>query len=287
MVRDIRLAVSPEFNLGATLLCGQAFRWYENRGGSFTGVIDGGVVDLRKDGQGIFARVEGDPGLNGDRLRDYFDLDLNLEGILRELGKDENVRRAIDLYGEMRILHQSPFECLISFIISANNYIPRIKSTISKLSKTLGEHIARGYHAFPKPYAIAGSNVETLERCGMGFRAKYVWEASRRIASGDFDLEGIGAMPYAEAKERLMELKGVGEKISNCVLLYSMRKYEAFPVDVWIKQVVQDLYFDGADVPMKAISNFASERFGEFAGYAQLYLYHWARMEYRKGRAPH
>lgn len=208
----------------------------------------------------------------------YFDLGRNYIEIKNILSKkDDILKKAIDFAPGIRILNQEPWECLISFIISQNNRIPMIKQVIRNISEKYGTALG-DYFLFPTLEEIEKADEEELMSCKTGFRAKYIIDAIKNVESGNVDFEKLGEVSTHEVREKLMEIKGVGEKVSDCVMLFSMGRKETFPTDVWVKRVMEYFYFDGADTKIKDIHSFAEGKFGEYAGFAQQYLFHYARM---------
>lgn len=268
-----------DFNLEHTLECGQAFRW-EKLDGSYIGVIGDALVKVAFDGRRL--AIEASSPVNEKKIADYFGLNEDLPRIYKEIGKDPHIRKAIKKFHGLRILNQDRWECLASFILSSYNNIPRIKKMIAGLSGRFGRRLVldniEGY-SFPAAEKIAKADMKSLKGLGLGFRAAYIKDTAQKIASKKFDLDKLEDLNYGEAKKRLLSLKGVGEKVADCALLFSFRKYEAFPVDVWIKRGVERLYFGGKAVAPDKAAAFARERFGPYAGYAQEYLYHYLRCE--------
>lgn len=272
-----------DFNLEHTLECGQAFRW-EKSGGIYYGVIDEALVKVDYDGRELI--VEASSPVNKNKIVDYFGLNENLPAIYEEIGRDGNIRRAIKMYHGLRILNQEHWECLASFILSSYTNIPRIKKMIASLSRRFGKRLVLDgleAYSFPAAGKLAKADMGSLRGLGLGFRAGYIKDTAQKIASKEFDLNGLEDLNYEEARKELLTLKGVGEKVADCVLLFSFRKYEAFPVDVWIKRGIEKLYFKGDIRAPKRAAEFAREHFGPYAGYAQEYLYHYLRHE--RGRS--
>ena len=254
--------------------CGQAFRWVKAKDG-FVGVVRGRVLKLK--------------GINGgfeiqntsmDEFQSvwaqYFDINRDYGAIKTELSKDDAIKAAIVFGSGIRILNQDFWEMLISFIISANNNIPRIKGIIERLSFRYGERITSiegEYYAFPDSLALSCATEEDLLRCGCGYRARYIKKTAQMVESGEVSFERIKDMSYREASNLLLKCPGVGPKVADCVLLFSACKTEAFPVDVWIKRGMEKLYgLNGKND--KEIKRFAQERFGKLAGFAQQYLFY-------------
>jgi len=261
------------FDLKHTIGSGQAFSW-QCIEGQYLGVIKGRAVRISQAGDGLEYAFssKGDPGT----IRDYFRLDDDLEGIYAELNKDPALAKATKKYPGLRIIRQDPWECMISFMCSVNNNIPRIKGMIRNLSEGYGPQIeSEGnlLYAFPAKEQLSRASVQGLVRCGLGFRAGWIYEACR----AELDFDELKESDYLKAKERLMQLKGIGDKVADCVLLFSLEKPEAFPVDVWIRRAMSQLYFKGRKPKDREIRQFAMQKW-EHAGYAQQYLYHYTRL---------
>ena len=212
-------------------------------------------------------------------LRHYLDLNRDLPAILDAVDIDPFIHRSIETFRGMRILNQEVWECLTSFILSQNNNVPRIKGIIRTISTRFGEKTTLDNlvdYAFPTPQALAEAGVETLYDCGLGYRAPYVWTVSSAVAAAEFDLEALKSAPYAEAKRELMAFKGIGEKVADCICLFSLGHVQALPIDVWVKRIIEQLYLK-RKASIREIRQFAEEYFGEYLGYAQQYLFHYAR----------
>ncbi len=190
------------------------------------------------------------------------------------------MKGAISRYLGMRLLEQEPWECLVSYLCSINSNIPRISTLVEILSNRLGKPISLDgvtRYTFPEPYALADLGEMGLRLMGLGFRAPYLAGAAQAVASDRLDLANLRELPYPQAKEELMKLHGIGDKVADCVLLFSMGKLEAFPVDRWVRRAVQGWYFPGKHITNREIRLWAQERFGPYAGYAQQYLFHAQR----------
>ncbi len=285
--REVVIYGVEPFDLTQTLDSGQAFRWAAGRD-VFTGVVRGRVVRIRQEGRDlVLLEPTDDEGVR--MVVRYFSLDTDHAAIERRLAEtDEWLARAVAAFPGLRLLRQDPWECLISFILSARNAIPLIRRAIERIASTYGDPIAPdgppggeapSFFAFPTAGQLACANVVDLVKCGAGFRSQYVKAAAERVASGDLNLATLKGLGYERAKARLMELRGVGDKIAGCVLLFSFEFHEAFPIDVWMTRIMRHVYFNGARVSPATIAEFARERFGELAGYAQQYLFHYARKE--------
>lgn len=251
-------------SLPLTLDCGEAFRWVEQGDGSWSGAAYGKYLNIKEENSTFILK---DTSLEDfeNVWRNYFDLDRDYAAICAKLKEDELVRETIDEYYGIRILNQEPWEALVSFVISQQNNIKRIKGIIKRLCDTYGEEICDGWHAFPTSKTLSSLSVEDFEAIGLGYRAKYVKKLADDVESGVIDLAAIKAMDLDDAKKNLLSIYGVGEKVANCALLFGFQFIRCFPVDVWMKRVLQ--YYP----------NGLPECFSGYEGIAQQYLFHWAR----------
>lgn len=263
--KDIVLYDVPCLNIELCVFCGQAFRWKKNNDGSFRGIVDGKVTDIAQtEDKIIFKNTSEDDFLN--LWKDYFDIDADYENYCRILSNDENIKKACEEYYGIRILHQKPWEALCSFIISQNNNIPRIMGIIDRLCESFGEKIGENDYTFPSYERLRNVSAEELAPLRAGFRNKYIADAVDKLCSGEIDLEKIKTMPIEDARAELMKIKGVGAKVAECTLLYGFGRKEAFPVDVWVKKIMAEMYPEGLPDCCKNIE-----------GIAQQYLFHWRR----------
>lgn len=268
-----------DLDLKETFECGQCFRWQEDEDGSYVGVVSGRAVRTFIKNGSLY--IKGGRPEDEEFWKNYFDFDTDYSEIKCELSKDDDtLKKAIECGSGIRILNQEPFETTITFIISANNRIPMIRRSVERISSYFGKPIefeGKTYYSFPEPEILSKLKEEDLQKCGCGFRSPYILETSQRIAQGEAVLEEIMKMPITEAHKELIKLKGIGTKVADCILLFSMKKNEAFPVDVWVKRVMQYFYL-APDVSLKKIRDFGMERFGQNAGIAQEYLFNYARI---------
>ena len=293
---DIKLSRSTgPFSLEHTLNCGQLFRW-EKLGDWWYGVVADRVIKVKQSNERLIFQVFPEAPNQGF-IENYLRLDDNLSSILSEISKDEHIRKAIKLFCGLRISRQEPWECLISYICATYKSIPAIKKMIKNISQRFGKKLTfDGYdfYAFPKPTDLAQVSPKELRSCGLGFRAERVLETAKIVDSGELPLESLKSMDYLEAKRELLVLPGVGQKVADCVLLFSLEKLEAFPIDVWMKRAATTLYashFDssfiesvsckGSITPKEyeTMSCFGKKYFGRYAGYAQEYLFHLMRTQ--------
>jgi N-glycosylase/DNA lyase len=269
-----------------TLECGQTFRWRRSSDGSYFGIVEGSAFIIRQR-ENILEVTSTER--NVERwARKYFALDVDLESVLLEIDRDEYIHKAIESCRGLHILRQEPWETLASYIFSANNNIPNIKRMVENLSQRLGKRRDIGGYSgftFPSPSTII-KNKNVVSKCRLGFRYDYLIEAAEMISEGSIKLERIERLSYKECRENLMKIKGVGTKIADCVVLFSFGMYEAFPVDIWIRRIIRNLYFPGRKVGDEQIKHFARDYFGRYCGYAQEYLYCHYRLNQSQG-LPH
>lgn len=259
-----------DLSLKETLDCGQCFRWKEQPDGSFCGVVRGRAATVHTDGDSLV--IDGAVDSDRDLLADYFDLGLDYAAVRDHLASLHPVMaQAARFAPGIRILRQEPFEALISFIISQNNNIKRIMGIIDRLCECFGEPIGEGAYAFPTAESLAKLTPDDLAPIRAGFRHRYIIDAAQKVADGTVDLEQLRTLPCGEARAALMQITGVGVKVADCVLLYGLHRLEGFPLDVWMKRAMATL-FDGMD----------PSAFGEYAGIAQQYIFHYARLHPEK-----
>jgi N-glycosylase/DNA lyase len=287
----IQLGPSRQFNLDFTLCCGQTFRW-DKHGEWWYGVVGERVFKVRQDGDQLeFENV------GADFVIDYFGLRDDLPKIFLQINKDKHIEEAIDKFKGLRILRQNPWECLISYICATYKSISAIRHMLLDLSRKFGEKACydnHSFYTFPTSARLATAAASELADCGLGYRAKYVSETAKMVHVNGLESDDLRKTTYDEAKKKLLDFPGVGPKVADCVLLFSLGKLEAFPVDVWIRRVILRHYwthFPNEFVKRisgeKSLSNseyeklnlFGREYFGEYAGYAQEYLYHYERMQ--------
>ena len=260
----------PDFSLQHTLECGQFFR--------FTKIFDSYIVQssdrifsLRQKGESLFY-----DGVEESFLIRFFRLDENLDLIYDEIDQDPVIHQAIEKYRGLRMIRQDPWECLISFLCSSAKAVSHIRSMVEVLCRSSGRKISwRSYmgYGFPEPPCM--ETPIQLEPVKAGFRTKYLIKAGQCIDRSH--LLSLRSLSYKEARKRLMNLSGVGKKVADCTLLYSLDFLEAFPMDTWIRKGLQNIYFKGKKAGEKPMEEFVTHHFGPYAGYAQLYLYHFWR----------
>lgn len=259
-----------DFDIKQIAESGECFRWNKINDNHYSGIIGENYCEVLQDGKNVEFL-----GISEEDVKYYFDLDRDYSKIKEFYRADDVLNKAIGFGEGIRILNQDKFETLISFIISANNNIPRIRKSVEKIANRYGKEIADGKFAFPTPKELQVATEEELKETGVGFRAKYIVNTCQAINNG-FDLEKVAKLPTKECKKELMKLMGVGPKVADCVMLFSMGKIDAFPVDVWIKRIMEKLYIK-EEMSLSQIQKYSEEKFGEYAGIAQQYLFFYAR----------
>lgn len=272
------------FNLIDIFECGQCFRWNKEDDESYTGVIANNVLNVKSiENKIIFKGIC--KGNIQDIVTKYFDLNRDYTKIKDKLSKiDSYMKNSIE-YGEgIRILNQDLWETIISFIISANNNIPRIKGIIERLSENYGNEIiwnGKKYYTFPTPEELRNVSVEEYRKLGLGFRDIRVYETTKMILNKEVDLKKLFNEDTETVREELLKFSGVGPKVADCILLFStLKRFEVFPIDVWVRRVMNDLYIKNEDekkVSKKQILEIADKKYGNLAGIAQQYLFYWRR----------
>ncbi len=259
--------------------CGQCFRWYREEDDSYTCIAHKKVINVKKEDNNLILK---NTNINDFEYvwYNYFDLDKDYGEIKKILSSDSIMNKAIKFGSGIRILNQDEWEILISFIISANNRIPMIKRAVRTLSEKYGEYICdykgKKFYSFPTPERLSRLEVEEIKACYTGFRAKYIRNAATIVANKEIDVYRMKNIDTTSARKELMLFSGIGPKVSDCIMLYSMQKYDAFPIDVWVKRVMEYFYVK-EDTKLKDIQKYAQDKFGDYAGYAQQYLFYYAR----------
>lgn len=272
------------FNIKQILECGQCFRWEKKSDTDYIIIAFGRVIEVVQEGDIVTILNTNEDDFKNIWIS-YFDLERDYSKIKEELSKDEILRKSVDYGYGIRILNQESFELLISFIVSARNSIPSIKKTIKKISERWGEEInynGETFYTFPSPEMIKDATLEEIQETGASFRSKYIVDTIERVNEdlenneGTFNLERITALSDDDCHVALQEFKGVGAKVSDCIMLFSMGKHSAFPVDVWVKRAMMHFY-NAEEGSLNKIRIFARERFGDLSGFAQQYLFYYAR----------
>ncbi len=280
-----KIDLIESFNLEHIFECGQCFRWNKEQNGSYTGVFKNNVLNVKIENNQIIFQ-----GICKEDIKktveEYFDFKRDYEKIKKDLSKiDEPLKTSIEYGSGIRLLNQDLWETIISFIISANNNIPRIKGIIERLSNKYGKPIIwneKTYYAFPTIEELSKASVEDLRKLGLGFRDQRVYETTKLILTKQVNLEELETKKNSkEIKEILLTLPGVGPKVADCIMLFSTLKcLDVFPVDVWVRRVMNELYFklpEEGKLKREQIEALAKEKYGNLAGIAQQYLFYWKR----------
>lgn len=258
-----------DLDLDQTLGCGQTFRWRRDQSGRWRGPIGDCVVTLWKEGGALIADSEPHRGDLEERVSTYLRAGDDISVIQASISRDDVLARGLAGLKGLRLVKMDEWECTLSYVLATYANIPRIKKMIERVSSTYGDAIDPEFHSFPTLERMRGASVRDLGRCGLGYRARHVHRLCRSL--DDADMASMREMGYDELRESLLRLPGVGDKVADCIALFGFGRLESFPIDVWIARALARLY--GVRGTYPRLRGFASDRFGEYAGYAQEYIY--------------
>lgn len=268
------------FNLDRILGYGEGNRWNKEDDGSYTGVVKGKILNVAQDDKKVY--------FNNTDLKDfqniwfeYFDLDRDYNEINNKLKSMDNyISRAVDYLRGMRILNQDEWEMMITFIISANNSMTMLQKVVENLSEKfgdyLGEYKGRKYYAFPTPKQLSLASLEDIRSCKTGYRDKYIKSAADNIVNNDINIYKFKELNTEKCIEELKKFDGVGAKVADCIALFGMKKYDTFPMDVWMKRIMKEFYIK-EDMSVEKIRKYSIDKFGELSAFVQQYLFHYVR----------
>ncbi len=270
-----------EINIDDTINSGQVFLW-KKIDSKWYG-IDGKKILILKDKLDVKSK----------NIHNFFRFDDDFQGIKKQLSKDRVMKKAINNFPGMRILRQDPFQCYISFIVSSNSNIPNIQTRLQKLSQKFGEKMIidnNEFFLFPKPEKLANASINEIAKCGLGYRTKYVKKAAIAVNKGMIDFSSLKKQDYQEARDSLCQVFGIGKKVADCILLFSLEKLEAVPLDRWVLRILQKYYSKEFQISTKTITektydelhNKIVDHFGEYAGYGQQFLFKNERDSFAK-----
>ncbi len=286
--QELILQNQDSFVLEHIFDCGQCFRWEKQPDESYIGVVKNGVLKVSKKNKDVFIKGYLNCSLK-DFVNDYFDLDFDYKKIKQKLSKiDDNLKLATEFGTGIRILKQDLWEMIISYIISSNNNIPRIKKIINAISQKYGTKVIwdnKEYYLFPTVKELSKATQEDIRALGAGFRDKYIYKTTSIISNNQIDLDKLKKLSTDDARNVLKQCQGIGDKVADCILLFGMHRFDVYPVDVWVRRVTNELYIHNPDenkVKKEDIINFAFNKFGDIAGLAQQYLFYYRR-ENNKG----
>ena len=283
--QELKIENVNSFNLTHIFECGQCFRWNKNKDMSYTGIVGKNVINISKINNDIYVRSFGEDGLE-TFFNTYFDMNTDYEKIKNKLRKIDRFMEESIKYGDgIRLLNQDLWETIISFIISANNNIPRIKGIIERICKRYGNKIVWNgieYYSFPTPEQLGKATIQDLRILGLGFRDVRVYETTKMVINGEIDFDKLHKEKDTQiVRDELLKLPGVGPKVGDCILLFStLKRLDVFPIDVWVRRVMNELYIHNEDenkVNKKLVLKIANEKFGNLCGIAQQYLFYWKR----------
>lgn len=289
MEQTWKLKKQTAFHLKDIFECGQCFRWNQIDNSTYVGVVKHNVIQVKEQNDTIFFRGVGQEDLK-QLVVNYFDLNTDYDELKKQLSKvDDNLKKST-IYGKgIRLLNQPLWETIVSFILSANNNIPRIKGMIDRLCRAYGNQIeweAKTYYTFPTKEQLKDVTVEQYRALGFGFRDKRVYETVALVLEGKINLSNWYQKPTQEVRKELLTLSGVGPKVADCILLFSdLKRLDVFPIDVWVRRVMNELYIGQKEeekVSKETINRLAEEKFGSLKGLAQQYLFYWRRDDEKK-----
>jgi len=270
-------------NVENSINSGQVFLW-EKDGDDWYGINGQDILKINSSGKiKTYRNVK----------TDFFRKKDDLEKIIKSISKDKTTKNAVKQYSGLRIFEQDPFQCLISFIVSANSNIQKIKNSLEKISKRFGTRVKfqnKEFFLFPKPEKLAQASINEIKRCGVGYRAQYIKDAATMVLLKKIDFEYLKKCEYQVAKEKICSIPGVGNKVADCILLFSLNKLEAFPLDRWMIRILEKYYSNKFQIETKTITEKQYRvlhekivnHFGPFAGYAQQFLFKMERENYQK-----
>ena len=283
--QELKIENVNSFNLTHIFECGQCFRWNKNKDMSYTGIVGKNVINISKINNDVYVKSFGEDDLE-TLFNTYFDMNTDYEKIKNKLRKIDRFMEESIKYGDgIRLLNQDLWETIISFIISANNNIPRIKGIIERICKRYGNKIVWNdieYYSFPTPEQLGKATIQDLRILGLGFRDVRVYETTKMVINGEIDFDKLHKEKDTQiVRDELLKLPGVGPKVGDCILLFStLKRLDVFPIDVWVRRVMNELYIHNEDenkVNKKLVLKIANEKFGNLCGIAQQYLFYWKR----------
>ena len=270
-------------NIENTINSGQVFLW-RKQDNFWYGVNGYDILKINN---------SGDVVSYNNKKYDFFRNSDDIEKIIKSISKDKTTKIAVKKYLGLRLIRQDPFQCFISFIVSSNSNIQKIKSSLEKISMKFGTKIKfdnQEFYGFPEPIKIANASIQEIQSCGVGYRAKFIINAAKMVESKEIDFEHLKKLNYHDAKETILSVPGIGNKVADCILLFSLDKTEAFPLDIWMIRILKKYYLEKFEIETKSITekqyNILHEKivkyFGPYAGYAQQFLFKMERENYQK-----
>lgn len=270
------IKVKNNFDLRSTITCGQIFRYFEDENG-FTVILKDRVIKLTEDNDQILVESNKEENLK-EVVYDYFDLDRDYELIEKNiLKKDKNLKEALAFSRGLKMIHQDPFETLMSYIISQNNRVPSIANALNLISYNYGEKVTfknKDYYLFPEFDKLKNLSEEDFRKCKVGFRDKYICGILKSINEKDLDLDSIYNMDSEKSLNYLMSFKGIGNKVASCILLFAYQKFDVYPIDTWVKKFMKEDYNIEGE---KNIKEFTLNTYNEYSGLAIQYMFNYKR----------
>lgn len=272
----IKIKLANKFNLDDTITCGQIFRFTKEDDGSYTIILKDRVINVYEKDNYLYVSSNNENNLE-KVIINYFDLDNDYDAMNKCLVNDNKLIDAIEFSKGLKMIRQDPFETVIEYIISANNGVPGITNSLNLLAQNYGKKVTfnnKEYFLFPSFKDLEDVSLEDYRNCKVGFRDKYLKEMVERLNNNDFNLDELYELNTNDAMNKLMENKGIGPKVSSCILLFAYQKYDVFPIDTWVKKIMEKDY---NIVGVKNIEAFASKMYGKYSGIAIQYLFNYSR----------
>lgn len=265
------------FNLKETVTCGQIFRFIVEDDDSFTVVLSDRVVNLKLDGDYLIADSSNMDDIE-KVIRKYFDLDFDYDSLNKIIiDADVSKKEIVDFCSGLKMINEPRFEVVVSYILSANNRVPKIRNALDNISKKFGDKVIfrdKEYYLFPSILQLKNATIDDFRECKAGFRDKYIYEFIQKIINKEFDLDSIDNMSSEDALEYLMSNKGIGEKVASCILLFGYHRFDVYPIDTWVKKYMRDNY--GIEA-VKDIREFMSSKYHENCGLFIQYIFDFSR----------
>lgn len=273
----LKVCVNKNFDLENTLTCGQIFRFYKQEDDSYDVILDDRVINVYQKDNYIYVLSNDENNLK-EKIIDYLDLNNDYEKIDELLVKnDKKIKEAVNFSKGLNMIHQQPFETVMEYIISANNSVPTISAAVNNISKRYGKKVNfnnKEYYLFPSYEDLKDVTINEYRECKVGFRDKYLYNIVQKLNNNEFDLNKIYNLETNEALEYLMLNDGIGPKVASCILLFSYKKYDVFPIDTWVKKIMKERYNIEGE---KNIREFSKKIYGQYCGIAIQYLFNESR----------
>lgn len=273
----ITIKLKIPFDLDSTITCGQIFRFKKLDNNSYDIILDDRVINISQNKNILYIDSNIENNLE-EKIIDYLDLNTDYENICKILiEKDEKIKSSVEFSKGLKMIHQSPFETIVEYIISANNSVPSISSSMNNIATKYGKKVIfnnKEYYLFPTFKDLKNVKIEDYRNCKVGFRDKYIYEIVQKLNNNEFNIDYINNLNTAEALEYLTKNNGIGPKVASCILLFAYNRFDVFPIDTWVKKIMLDRYNIEGE---KNIRKYCLETYGKYCGLAIQYLFNESR----------